>query len=113
MSKQNSPVGDPVTKTIHRKAQKSAAYRAKRAELEPYERIARVVIMRRAELGMSQEELAGKMQTTASAISRIERGQHKTRPETLKKLAEALGGHAVVGFVFDDQPQQAAELIAL
>lgn len=56
--------------------------------------------MRRGHLGLSQQELAERMGTTASVISRIEGGQHRCSTETLRRLAEALGGHAVVGFDF-------------
>jgi hypothetical protein len=44
-------------------------------------------------------------------ISRIESGQHRTNTDTLRRLAGALGGHAVVGFQFGDD--QARELVRL
>lgn len=67
--------------------------------------------MRRAELGLSQQEVAERMGATASMISRIESGQHHTSTETLRRLAEALGGRAVFGFEFDDADEQ--ELVRL
>lgn len=51
------------------------------------EEIARVVIMRRAQLGLTQQELAERMGTTKSVVSRIESGQHRTSTETLRRLA--------------------------
>jgi transcriptional regulator with XRE-family HTH domain len=36
-----------------------------------------------------------------SVVSRIERGQHPTSLETLRRLAEALEGRAVFGCEFD------------
>lgn len=113
MSHHTSPVGASVAETIRKKERGSASYSAKRAALEPFEQLARFVIMRRAELGISQEELAKRMGTTASSISRIESGQRRTRPETLKRLAEALNGHAVIGFVFDDTKQREPDLVTL
>lgn len=63
--------------------------------------LSQYVIMRRAQLGLTQQELAERMGTTKSVISRIERGQHRTSTDTLRRLAEALDGHAVIGFEFD------------
>jgi transcriptional regulator with XRE-family HTH domain len=54
--------------------------------------------MRRGSLGLTQAELAARMGTTASAISRIESGQHATSARALKKLGDALGARAVLGF---------------
>jgi hypothetical protein len=42
------------------------------------------------------------MGATTSVLSRPERGQHPTSIETLRRLAEALEGHAAFGFEFDD-----------
>lgn len=56
--------------------------------------------MRRGSLGLTQAELAARMGTTASAVSRIESGQHATSARTLKKLGDALGARAVLGFEF-------------
>lgn len=67
--------------------------------------------MRRAELGLTQQELADRMESTMSVITRIESGQHRMNTQTLRRLAEALGGHAVVGFQFDGE--QASELVRL
>lgn len=61
--------------------------------------MARIVIRRRGQLGLSQAALAQRMGTSHSAISRIESGQHPTTVQTLRRLADALGTHLVVGFV--------------
>lgn len=74
--------------------------------LRPFEEIARIVIMRRAQLGLTQQQLAGRMSTTKSVISRIESGQHRSSVDTLSRLAEALEGHAVIGFEFDSERRQ-------
>jgi transcriptional regulator with XRE-family HTH domain len=47
---------------------------------------------------LSQEELAQRVGTSYSAISRIESGRHKTSVDTLQRLAAALGLRFVVGF---------------
>jgi hypothetical protein len=50
--------------------------------LAPFEQLARLVIMRRAELGLSSQTVADRMDTPVSVVSRIERGQHPTSLET-------------------------------
>ena len=94
----SSPVGDSPSAGASRRSARSATYRAEAARIEPFEAIARVVIMRRSELGLSQRELAERMGTSHSAISRIESGQHQTSVETLKRLAEALELRLLIGF---------------
>ena len=92
-----SPAGTTVS-GARRRARRSAEYRAAQARLAPYEAIARFVIQRRAELGLTQEQLAGRMGTSHSAISRIESGQHQTSVATLQRLADALDVRFVMGF---------------
>jgi transcriptional regulator with XRE-family HTH domain len=57
---------------------------------------ARMVIRRRGKLELSQAELAKRMGTSHSAISRIESGQHPTTVPTLRRLATALDTHLVI-----------------
>lgn len=113
MAKKNSPIGTTVKDHIEHKRSKSPSYRDAQARLRPFEQLARVVIMRRAELGLSQQDLAERMGTTASVISRIESGQHRTSTETLRRLAEALEGHAVLGFEFGTTRRPQQELVRL
>jgi transcriptional regulator with XRE-family HTH domain len=88
----------PVSEARLRRAQRSPEYRAAQERLAPYEAIARFVTQRRAELGLTQEQLAERMGTSHSAISRIESGQHRTSVSTLERLAEALGARLVMAF---------------
>ena len=113
MAKQHSPIGTSVSAHIEPKRARSRRYREAKQRLEPFEQLARIVIVRRARLGLSQQQLAERMGTTASVISRIESGQHRTSTETLRRLAEALGGSAVVGFDFGTQAEPERELVAL
>ena len=69
--------------------------------------------MRRAALGISQTELARRMGMRPAVVSRIERGQHATNPGTLKRLAEGLGGRAVIGLEFGSEDAPQRELIVL
>jgi transcriptional regulator with XRE-family HTH domain len=52
--------------------------------------IAGQVADRRAQLGLSQQDLARLVGTTQSAIARLERGGRPPRIDTLLKIAEAL-----------------------
>jgi ribosome-binding protein aMBF1 (putative translation factor) len=108
-----SPVGGTVSAGIESERRESAAFRAEYDRLAGFEQLARIVIMRRAELELSQEQLADRMGTTASVISRIESGQHTASAKTLKRLGEALGGHAVIGFDFGSAERPKRELALL
>jgi ribosome-binding protein aMBF1 (putative translation factor) len=92
-----SPVGITHEESMRRRA-RNPEYRAELERLAPYEALARIVIRRRGQLGLSQAELAQRMGTSYSAISRIESGQHPTTVQTLRRLAAALDTHLVVGF---------------
>ena len=65
-----------------------------------------MVIARRMLAGWTQQELAARMGTSHSVISRIEGGQHATSVRTLARLADAFETHLVVGF--DDAPDDVA-----
>lgn len=77
-----------------------------------FEAVARLVIKHRAHLGWSQQELADRVGTSHSAISRIESGQHKTSVQTLQKIAGALGLRFVMGFESGPPDEPVRELIS-
>ena len=60
-------------------------------ELAPEYEIARQLIKARLERGMTQGELAAKIGTRQSNISRIERGQQNTSIGLLNRIAKGLG----------------------
>ncbi len=112
MNKKVSPVGGAISDHI-KESLKDPAFRAEYERLAPYEALARIVIMRRGSLGLTQAELAARMGTTPSAISRIESGRHATSAGTLKKLGDALGARAVLGFEFGSAKHPERELVIL
>lgn len=112
MTKRSSPVGTAVSDHI-KDSLNDPEFRAEYERLAPYEELARIVIMRRAALGLTQAELADRMDTTASAVSRIESGQHATNAQTLKKLADAFGVRAVFGFEDGTAERPERELVTL
>ncbi len=75
-----------------------AAYRAARDRLDFSESIARELIGLRMQHRLSQAELARRVGTTASVISRLERGNHLPSTETLRKIAAATGTRLVIHF---------------
>lgn len=113
MAKNDSPVGTSVKEHIQERRVRSTKFREAEERLRPFEEIARVVIMRRAQLGLTQQELAERMDTTKSVISRIESGQHRSSTDTLRRLAQALDGHAVIGFEFDSDAASRPDLVRL
>lgn len=82
---------DDLEKYIAKRKKKSPAF-AKSFEVG-YEnfRIGFLLRKSREELGMTQEEVAKKLRTKKSAISRIENHAEDIRLSTLNRYAEALG----------------------
>ena len=102
-----SPVGD----TIASSRRNTADYLAEKQRVAPYEAIARLVIGFRIKHGLTQEELAERVGTTGSAISRLESGQHAPHLQTLKRIAEVAGERFVVGF--EQEETDTRDLVAV
>jgi ribosome-binding protein aMBF1 (putative translation factor) len=92
------PTGRSGPHPSSRQRRANPDYGAARERLAPSEGIARFVILRRAELGLTQLQLAERMGTSHSAISRVESGQHRASVATLERLAQALEVRFVIGF---------------
>lgn len=70
-----------------------------RVEVEHDLALGQLIYDLRTEAGLSQRELAERMGTTQSVISRLEEGGGaRNRIDTLARVAEALGRHLVVSF---------------
>jgi DNA-binding XRE family transcriptional regulator len=93
-----SPIGKTTEEGSRRRAAASAEYRAELERLHEFEQIARLVIRLRLDYGLTQQELAERVGTSHSAISRIEGGRHKTSVETLQRIARAFDNRLVIGF---------------
>lgn len=100
------PVGRTAIQASGRRARRSTEYRQELARLQPYDEIARQVILLRMRHSLSQEALSLRVGTTKSAISRLESGQHAPTVTTLQKIAVAFGGHLVVSFDVPDKPSE-------
>ena len=67
--------------------------------LQPEFAVIRAIIRARSKTGFSQEELAQKVGTKQSVISRLESGRANPTVAFLKKLAQALNSHLQIKFV--------------
>jgi ribosome-binding protein aMBF1 (putative translation factor) len=70
----------------------------RRAEIEQDLALGQLFYDMRTEAGLSQRELAARMGTTQSVISRLEEGSARNRIDTLARVATALGRHLVLSF---------------
>ena len=92
------PIGSTATSASARRSARSAAYRAQRESRAGFREIAWLLIKYRMDHGLTQQELAMRVGTSYSQISRIESGRHKTSIDTLVRIAHALDLKLVVGF---------------
>jgi HTH-type transcriptional regulator/antitoxin HipB len=87
-----------VDRAIRKRASKSPGFRTlvekELAEL----RIGLTIKELRQKSGMTQEDLARRMKTTKSAVSRLENSSGGARLETLEKIAQAFGKELVIKF---------------
>jgi ribosome-binding protein aMBF1 (putative translation factor) len=96
----HGPIGSSVASGIDRRRRGSESYAREADRVAAYEAIARIAILRRGELGLTQAEVARRMKTTGSVVSRIESGRHATTARTLERLFGALDGYLVIGAEF-------------
>jgi ribosome-binding protein aMBF1 (putative translation factor) len=69
--------------------------------LEDEYALARAIIQARITSGLTQEELAKRMDTTQSVIARLESGKALPSTRTLLRVAKATGTHFRAQFVAD------------
>ena len=83
---------------LHQKWMKKKEYREAVEELAPEFALARAVINARVTAGLTQQELAQRMETTQSVIARLESGRTRPSTQTLERLAAATGTHLRISF---------------
>lgn len=83
---------------LHQKWMKSKEYRKAYEELAPEFAIAHAVIQARVAAGLTQEQLAQRMDTTQSVIARLESGRTRPSTQTLERLAVATGTRLKISF---------------
>lgn len=82
----------------HREWMKDPEYRRAHQELAAEFELARAVIQARAAAGLAQTELAQRMNTTQSAIARLEGGRTRPSTQTAERLAQATGTRLRITF---------------
>jgi ribosome-binding protein aMBF1 (putative translation factor) len=83
---------------LHQKWMKNKEYRKAHEDLAPEFALARAVIDARVTAGLTQEQLAQRMDTTQSVIARLESGRTRPSTQTLERLATATGTRLRITF---------------
>jgi transcriptional regulator with XRE-family HTH domain len=83
---------------LHQEWMKKPEYRTEYEALEEEFRLADAIIGARVKAGLTQDELASRMETTQSAIARLESGRALPSARTLKRLADATGTRLRISF---------------
>lgn len=83
---------------LHEKWSKDPDYRSAYEELKPEFEIACLLIEARTQAGLTQAQLAERLQTTQSTVARFESGRANPSTSTLKKIAQATGTRLKISF---------------
>jgi transcriptional regulator with XRE-family HTH domain len=84
---------------LHEKWMKEPSYAEAYAELETEFALAREMIEARTRAGLTQDELASRMETSRTVIARLESGRCLPSTRTLKRFAAATGSRLAISFV--------------
>ncbi len=83
---------------LHEKWLKDPEYRAAYDRLGTEFEVARALIEARGRAGLTQSELAERMETTQSVVARLESGRVLPSTRTLEKIARATGTRLRIAF---------------
>ena len=84
---------------LHNKWKDDPEYTKAYGELETEFALAREMIEARARAGLTQDELASRMDTSRTVIARLESGRSLPSTRTLKRFAAATGSRLAISFV--------------
>ena len=84
--------------SLHTTWLRDPAYREAYDELAPEFRLARALIEARANAGLTQAQMAERMQTTQSVVARLESGRAHPSTRTLERFARAAGVRLNISF---------------
>ena len=84
--------------TLHKRWLKEPSYKKAYEQSRVEFEISREIIEARMKSGLSQEELAARMQTSQSAIARLESGSSLPSMRTLAKFAQATNSQIQIHF---------------
>ena len=83
---------------LHARWLKSPAYGRAHEELAAEFDLARALIRARVRAGLTQQQLAERMETSQSAIARLESGRSRPSTQTLERIALATGTKLKISF---------------
>lgn len=83
---------------LHKAWMKDPAYQAEYEALEDEFHLTAAIIGARGKAGLTQDELASRMDTTRSVIARLESGRALPSGRMLKRLADATGTRLRIRF---------------
>jgi ribosome-binding protein aMBF1 (putative translation factor) len=83
---------------LHKRWLKDPAYRKEYDALEEEFTLAEAMFKARERAGLTQEELATRMETSQSAVARMESGRVLPSGSTLKRFARATGSRLKISF---------------
>ena len=86
---------------LHQKWMENPEYRKEYEALAVEFSLAEALIKARIQAGLTQKELARRMNTTQSVIARMEGGRVKPSSRTLERFAKATGMRMKISFVPD------------
>ncbi|MFW6373900.1 MAG: helix-turn-helix domain-containing protein, partial [Thermodesulfobacteriota bacterium] len=86
---------------LHKKWMEDPEYRKEYEALADEFSLAEALIKARIQAGLTQKELAQRMNTTQSVIARMEGGRVKPSSRTLERFAKATGMRMKISFVPD------------
>lgn len=86
---------------LHKKWMENPEYRKEYDALADEFSLAEALIKARLKAGLTQKELAQRMNTTQSVIARMEGGRVKPSSRTLERFAKATGMRMKISFVPD------------
>ena len=78
--------------------QKSPGFKREYDALEDEFVLAQLFIHARGEAGLTQKELADRMETSQAYVARLESGKEKPSTRTLSRFAKATGHRVVINF---------------
>jgi len=94
----SSPIGRSVADGASHRRAKSAAYREAQDAHAAAAAFAKHVIHLRTERNLTQEQLAKKVGTSHSQISRIESGRHEVSGRSMRRILVGLGVIPLIGY---------------
>jgi len=91
---------------VFAKARKNPAYRAAYDALDDEFSLVAAMIKARIDAGLTQAEVAERMNTTQAVVARLEGGGRQPSTRTLRRFAQATGHKLKIGFEPDRSGRQ-------